>query len=173
MICGLVFFDRYSSTFGRARLRRVRRANVTTMSEAEATSRPQSQHHATILFDGVCNLCNRSIRTIAENDPSGYFQFAPLDSEAARHALSSFGRSSETFSSIVVIDAAGIFERSDAALRIACYLRFPWPLTAAFFAIPRAWRDAVYAWIANNRYRVFGTSERCPLPPTHLRERFL
>ena len=130
-------------------------------------------NHATILFDGVCNLCNASVRTIAANDPQGYFQFASLESEAARVALAPHGRTPQSFESIVVLDAAGLFERSDAALRVACYLRFPWPLAAAFYAVPNNIRDGIYAWIATHRYRIFGKTDRCPIPAPAIADRFL
>lgn len=135
--------------------------------------RARMTEHATVLFDGVCNLCNASVRTIAANDPDGYFRFASLDSDAARVSLAPFGRTPESFESIVVIDAAGLFERSDAALRVACYLRFPWPLAAVLYAVPKKIRDDIYAWIAANRYRVFGKTDRCPIPPPQIAERFL
>ena len=65
------------------------------------------------------------------------------------------------------------YERSDAALHIALGLRAPWPLAFGAILIPRRVRDAVYRWIARNRYRWFGRTDTCALPPPGLRERFL
>jgi len=127
----------------------------------------------TVLFDGVCNLCNASVRIAIANDPGGRLRFASLESPAARAALAPFVREPGSFASIVLIDAAGLSEGSEAALRLACYLRWPWPLLGACFAVPRGVRDRVYAWIARNRYRAFGTSHRCPIPAPAIRDRFL
>ena len=65
------------------------------------------------------------------------------------------------------------YERSDAALHIALGLRAPWPLAFGAILIPRGARDAFYRWIARNRYRWFGRTDTCALPPPGLRERFL
>ena len=65
------------------------------------------------------------------------------------------------------------YERSDAALHIALGLRAPWPLAFGAILIPRGARDAAYRWIARNRYRWFGRTDTCALPPPGLRERFL
>jgi predicted DCC family thiol-disulfide oxidoreductase YuxK len=75
--------------------------------------------------------------------------------------------------SIVLLADGRRYDRSDAALHIALLMREPWPLAFAAILIPRAARDAVYRWIARNRYRWFGRRETCALPPPGLRERFL
>jgi predicted DCC family thiol-disulfide oxidoreductase YuxK len=75
--------------------------------------------------------------------------------------------------SIVLLAGGRRYERSDAALHIALGLRAPWPLAFAAILIPRGVRDAVYRWIARNRYRWFGRTDACALPPPGLRERFL
>jgi len=32
--------------------------------------------HPIVLFDGVCNLCNRSVQFIIRHDPEGRYRFA-------------------------------------------------------------------------------------------------
>ena len=134
-----------------------------------------------VLFDGVCNLCNGAVRFIAANDPAGRFAFLPLQSPRARALLgpsTGSGQADPAYArtapeTIVVVDRGRRYERSDAALHVALYLRFPWPLAFAAVLIPRAWRDAAYDLIARNRYLIFGKQDVCPLPPPALRERFL
>ncbi len=74
---------------------------------------------------------------------------------------------------IVLLAGGRQYERSDAALHIALGLRMPWPPAFVAILIPRSVRDAVYRWIARNRYRWFGRTDACALPPPDLRERFL
>src|SRR5262245_14216935 len=100
---------------------------VTTPS----TDRPMSDkplEHAIVLFDGVCNLCNASVRFIIARDPHAYFQFASLDSEVARDRLSGFPVDRPWPDSILLLEGGRVHTRSTAALRIARQLRFPWPL---------------------------------------------
>ena len=75
--------------------------------------------------------------------------------------------------SVVLYRKGRVYLRSGAALRIAMLLRFPLPLLAAFLVVPPFIRNAVYDWIARNRYRWFGKRETCFLPDDDLRERFL
>jgi len=63
--------------------------------------------------------------------------------------------------------------RSEAALRIAARLGAPWSWLVMLRVLPRAWRDAVYDFVAARRYRWFGTVEACELPDAGWRERFL
>jgi predicted DCC family thiol-disulfide oxidoreductase YuxK len=128
---------------------------------------------AIVLFDGLCNLCNASVRFILENDPAGEFRFASLQSGAGAEALARFGLAPEGFSSIVLIDGDTVWSNSDAALRIAGRLRSPWPVLALLLALPRPVRDGAYRWIADNRYGLFGKSATCPLPAPEWQARFL
>ena len=129
-----------------------------------------------ILFDGVCNLCSRSVRFIITRDPNARFRFAPLQSDAARRICTERGipmpSAAEPDSIIVLADGRAI-ERSDAALAITARLRFPWPMLGVFRMIPRAVRDWLYRLVARNRYRWFGKADACMVPTPELRARFI
>lgn len=135
-------------------------------------STPADGVHATVLFDGVCNLCNGSVLFVIDRDPERYFRFAPLQGDDARRLLAEQGVAPE-LSSVVLVEGGRVYTRSTAALRIARRLRGPWRLLAAFVVVPRPVRDLVYDWVARNRYRWFGREEACRMPTPELRERFL
>jgi predicted DCC family thiol-disulfide oxidoreductase YuxK len=128
---------------------------------------------ATVLFDGICNMCNATVRFVIANDPAGTFRFARLQSAAGMAALAPFSRDPRAVASIVVIDGNGLHERSDAALLIARGLRRPWRWLAVLAVIPAGLRNAIYDWIAANRYRWFGRRTECTLPTPAPRDRFL
>ena len=128
---------------------------------------------AIVLFDGVCNLCDKSVRFIFRHDPSGYFQFAPLQSETAQKLLAEAGASVPDLNSILLIEDGKVYSHSTAALRIARRLKAPISLLWAGMILPRPLRDAIYKTIAKNRYKWFGQKETCEMPPKGLRERFL
>ena len=44
-----------------------------------------------VLFDGVCNLCNASVRFVIARDPERRFTFAPLQSATAARLLAERG----------------------------------------------------------------------------------
>ena len=134
--------------------------------------------HAVVLFDGVCNLCNGSVLFVIDRDPSGYFRFAPLQSDEARRLLAAHAGAGQDvaggdLSSVVLIEGGRLYTRSTAALRVARRLTGAWPLLYAFAAVPWVARDAVYDWVARNRYRWFGREDACRVPTPDLRARFL
>ena len=129
--------------------------------------------HPVILFDGVCNLCNGFVQFVIAHDPSARFHFASLQSDAAAALLNGRPTNRPIPDSIVLVEDGRLFTESSAALRIARALGLPWSLTYALIAVPKPLRDAVYAWVARNRYRWFGKRDVCMMPTPELRGRFL
>jgi predicted DCC family thiol-disulfide oxidoreductase YuxK len=138
---------------------------------------------ALVLFDGVCNVCNGSVRWIIARDrrEAPRFRFASLQSRAGREAIAGAGRDLAALpDSLVLIeyDRGGgpgtprVSTRSDAVIRIARRLGLPWSAAVAALALPRPVRDALYSWVARNRYRWFGKREACMVPTPELRARF-
>ena len=130
------------------------------------------QKKPVILFDGVCNLCNSSVNFVIDRDPDGIFQFAALQSESASKIMDRHGMG-HGLDTIVLLENDRVYDRSTAALRIARRLNGPWPILYAAIVIPKFLRDAVYRFIARNRYRWFGRSENCRVPTPALKARFL
>ncbi|MBY6187607.1 DUF393 domain-containing protein [Marinobacter hydrocarbonoclasticus] len=128
--------------------------------------------NAIILFDGVCNLCNASVRFVAARDPSARYQFAPLQSRTARGLLADYPLP-ERGDSVILIQDGKAYQKSEAALRIARHLSGLWPLLAVCLVIPRPIRDGVYDVIGRRRYRWFGRTDTCLLPSDALKSRFL
>lgn len=128
---------------------------------------------AIILFDGTCAFCERSVRFIARNDPSGYFRFGASQSPAGVELLAAHGTTRKAARSIVLIEDGDVFLRSTATLRIARRLPLPWRLAAALLMVPRPLRDAAYAVVAAVRHRVAGASNACEIPPPEIRERMI
>ncbi|ATL48580.1 thiol-disulfide oxidoreductase [Chitinophaga caeni] len=123
-----------------------------------------------IFFDGVCNLCNSSVLFIIKRDKKAHFRFASLQSALAKEMLppALLG-----ISSIVLLEDGQYHTKSSAALRIARKLDGLWPVLYPGIIIPRFIRDAVYNFIAANRYRWFGKRETCMLPTAELKNRFM
>lgn len=127
-----------------------------------------------VLIDGVCHFCQGAVRFIVARDPEGTFQFASLQSELGTQLAGGVGfEDSGEPNTLVLIEGGHQYVRSTAALRIARRLRFPWPLLYALIIVPQPLRDAVYRYIARNRYRWFGKDDTCPIPPPSVRKRFL
>lgn len=129
--------------------------------------------HVLVLFDGVCNLCNGFVQFVIRRDPAGKFRFASLQSEFGRELLMTHGLDPDILHSVIVAEGGKLYQRSDAALRVAGHLAGLWPMFTVFSIIPRFLRDAVYNAIASYRYRWFGRRDACMVPDASLKARFV
>ena len=126
-----------------------------------------------ILFDGHCALCHGFVRGVLRADRSGVFRFAALESERGRRLRAGSGLPPGEVDTVVLIDGGRALVRSDAVLAVCAELPWPWRALKHTAWVPRAWRDAVYGWVARNRFRWRRRLDHCPLPPAEHRERFL
>jgi predicted DCC family thiol-disulfide oxidoreductase YuxK len=133
----------------------------------------QEESRGIILFDGTCAFCDRSVQFIARHDPAGYFRFGASQSARARDVLREFGLTHDMTRTIVLIERNQVYLRSEAALRIAARLDWPWRMAAWLLWVPPSIRDAGYAVVAAVRHRVAGTSNACEIPPPAIRERLI
>jgi predicted DCC family thiol-disulfide oxidoreductase YuxK len=134
---------------------------------------PDASEKAIILFDGVCNLCNSSVRFILKNDKQEAFLFSSLQSDAAKKLLLQLNHKNNQMKSILLVEKGKIFDKSEAVHRIASKLRFPWNLAATFRVIPASWRDKIYDHIAENRYKWFGKRDACVFRMNAYENRFI
>ena len=140
---------------------------------------------ALVLFDGKCNLCNGAVQFIIDHERAPNLKFAALQSDVASERLTEAMGADATQAlvlgatgngdpdSIVFIEDGKAYTCSTAALRLASHLTAPWRWAVVFFVVPRFLRDAIYRWIARNRYRWFGKTESCCVPTPELRARFI
>jgi predicted DCC family thiol-disulfide oxidoreductase YuxK len=127
----------------------------------------------TILFDGVCNLCNSSVQFVIKKDIDKIFQFASLQSDAGEKLLKQYNLSTSNFDSFILIQENKVYQKSGAALKVVKQLSGSIKLLYAFIVIPTFIRDAVYNFIAKNRYKWFGKKDECMIPTPELKARFL
>lgn len=126
-----------------------------------------------LLFDGVCNLCNTSVKWVLLRDKKGEFKFAAIQSEAGQSLLKSFGLDNQPLESVILISGRQAYIKSDAAIKVASKLGGIWTIALVFRLVPRPVRDAIYDWVAKNRYRWFGKQGQCLLPQPEWKDRFL
>ncbi len=127
-----------------------------------------------LLFDGVCHLCQGSVKFVLRHERDEDLLFCPLQSEAGKDLLRRHGFEPGYGESLVVFEGGKALARSDAARAIAARLRSPWSWARALGALPRGWRDRLYDAVARRRYRWFGKDEAfCFVPDARLRARLL
>ncbi|RLD23641.1 MAG: thiol-disulfide oxidoreductase [Bacteroidetes bacterium] len=130
-------------------------------------------NHKIILFDGVCNLCNRSVTYVIKRDKKDRFRFAPFQDEAGQRLIAKYNIDRAKTDSIVLIDGGKVYIKSTAALRISRYLGGGYPLLYGFMIIPNFIRNCVYDYVARNRYKWYGKKDSCMVPTPELQSKFL
>ncbi len=126
-----------------------------------------------ILFDGVCNFCNGAVNFIIRQDKKGVFKFASLQSNKGQELAEKYGLPKTNFDSFILIENGKVYKRSTAGLKLYNKLPWYWKWTQVFWIIPKFLRDAVYDFVAKNRYKWFGKKETCMIPTPEVRSRFL
>jgi len=113
------------------------------------------------------------VQFVLKHDRKAKFRFASLQSEYGKLLLQKHQLPTESFGSFVLVEDDKIHSKSTAALRVVKSLSGMWPVLYIFIIIPRFIRDAVYGFVARNRYKWFGKRDSCWLPKPEWKERFL
>lgn len=126
-----------------------------------------------LVMDGECGLCSGAARRIARLDRDDRIRIATSQSTLGRGLLRHYGLDPDNPDSWLMIEAGRALRSLDAMICL-----FPrlhpgfWPLRL-LRVVPRRWRDAIYAVIARNRYRVFGRAQLCAMPDRALQRRLI
>ncbi|HZG88205.1 thiol-disulfide oxidoreductase DCC family protein [Paenibacillus sp.] len=131
------------------------------------------KQHAIVLYDGECNMCNAVVQFTIVRNRGGRLRYAAQQSDAGRRLLAAHGLSGDALDTFVLIEGDRAYTRSEGALRLMKHLNAGWPLLSALRIVPRPLRDPLYTFVARNRYRWFGKSERCMLMRPEYRDKFL
>ena len=133
-----------------------------------------SQNKKIILFDGVCNLCNGFVQFVIKYDKKDIFRFAALQSEIGQEILEQTGLCNQNIDSVILYEPEiGYLLKSNAAIEILKNLGGIFYLSIIFKIFPRFIRDAIYDFIARNRYKWLGKKETCMIPTLELKAKFL
>jgi predicted DCC family thiol-disulfide oxidoreductase YuxK len=128
--------------------------------------------HPILFFDGVCGLCDITVKWLIARDPAGILRYAPLQGETAARVLPP--ADSQNLQSVVLMDEAGVHRRSAAVVRSLRHLggRYRW-LARGLWLVPAPIRELGYKIISKLRYRLFGKRDLCRLPKQGESTRFL
>ncbi len=133
----------------------------------------KSKNKSIILYDGVCNLCDKSVRFIMKHDHQKQFLFVFLQSDASVKLLLQLNDKNTDLNSIVFIEDEIIYKKSTAVLIILKRIGGFWGLFYFLKIIPFQVRDYIYDLIANNRYKWFGKNKSCNLDSIQNKNRLI
>jgi predicted DCC family thiol-disulfide oxidoreductase YuxK len=129
--------------------------------------------HPIIVFDGYCVLCSGSASFILRHDRRATYRLLAAQSPIGRALYVHYGLDPQNYETYILIQDGVAWFKSEATIRIAQGLGFPWSLAANLRVVPRAWRDRFYGLVARNRFRLFGRRTTCYRPDPRHDDRFL
>jgi predicted DCC family thiol-disulfide oxidoreductase YuxK len=133
----------------------------------------------TIFYDGDCGMCSRFVRVLLRAGVPDDFYFASQQGDAWARLTVQHPRILALDTVVVLVEDNGpatLRIHSDAVGWTLGQLRFPYSLGRALLVVPRPLRDTAYRFIARHRKRLSALlpgNAACPVPPEHLRNRFL
>lgn len=131
-------------------------------------------HNPVLFFDGVCNLCNRTVQMIIKRDRDNQFYFASLQSPKGNEVKDEVKTIYGTLpDSIILLKDGKYYLKSDAVLQVAKLIGGIYTIAILAYIVPRFVRNAIYDWVAKRRYKWFGKSDECVAPDKELVSRFL
>ena len=124
-----------------------------------------------VFFDGICNLCQYSVRYLIQHDKNKTLKFASLQGKHAKKMIQLNGVNS--LESMVFFDGKELYKKSTAILKLFTVLGGWHKLLLVGYILPQFIRDSLYSFVAKNRYRWFGKQDYCMIPTIDLKDRFL
>ena len=115
-----------------------------------------------LYFDGICILCNKSIKFIIDRDRKNQFKIGFLNS-----------LKSQEYDSIVLVHKGIKHHYSNAVIKSLIIIGGIYKLAIILFIFPKSLRDFVYKIISKNRYKWFGKNNSCPTLPEEWKERLI
>jgi predicted DCC family thiol-disulfide oxidoreductase YuxK len=117
-----------------------------------------------VYFDGVCTLCNTFIDFVIKRDARKIIFYASLQSAIADAMLHEYGIHGG-LQTIYFQSHNKLYHKSRAVGKILLLLGRGWRLAGAMILFtPAPLADAVYSFIARNRYRFCGMKSTCRIP---------
>lgn len=126
-----------------------------------------------VVFDAQCLLCDGWVRFLLRHDKRRVLSFASIQGANGQALLERAGLQVDGLQTLLLVYGDRSWQHTAAILRVLHALGWPWRLAWAAWLIPAPLRDALYRWLARNRYRWFGRSDTCPMPPPDHAQRFL
>ena len=126
-----------------------------------------------VVFDAQCLLCNGWVQFILRHDRAGRIRFASMQGATGRQLMADAGLQVDSLQTLLVVDGARSWQHTAAILRVLHALGWPWRLAWVGWLVPAPLRDALYRWVARNRYRIWGRSDACMVPSPETAARFL
>lgn len=125
------------------------------------------------VMDARCSLCARGATWIARNDKAQEFTIIPMQSEVGSALLEHYGMSLSDPTSWLYLENGRAYASIDAFIRVGQRLGGVRRGLIVLRVMPKPLQDFLYRGVAQNRYKIFGSTDMCALPDFEVQKRLL
>ncbi|MBC6980474.1 DCC1-like thiol-disulfide oxidoreductase family protein [Caulobacter sp. 17J80-11] len=126
-----------------------------------------------IVFDGACVFCSGWAKTVLRHDRRRRYRLATAQSPLGQALYVHFGLEPQDYETNLLIEDGRAWTKSEGTIRMFEGLGAPWSAAVVMRVLPEPIRDALYEFVARNRFRLAGRREVCFVPQPGDRERVL
>ena len=124
-----------------------------------------------VLFDGICILCNSTVKFLIKHDTNNTLCFVAQQTEKGQILLKEYNLMNDN--SVILIKSGEVYNKSDAIIEIAKLIR-GWPTLLKYAKyFPNWMRNGIYNFVAKYRYSFFGKLEKCTISIENQKNKFL
>lgn len=131
------------------------------------------EDYPVVLFDNQCLICDGFVKQVIKWDQDEALKFSGLQSTKAIYEINRRGIPMPKDGSVVLLFEDRYATESDAVIEIVEITGTSSLLSTLLRKIPKIWRDRLYRWVAQNRYRFYKKRDHCPLPEPSEAGRFV
>ena len=107
-----------------------------------------------LIYDGDCSLCRGMARWLRNRPGARNLRLEASQGVAGRRFVGELGLAREARETVLLIDADGVHDHSEAVRLTLARLGGFWSAVARLMrAVPRSWRDRVYTFVSRRRRR--------------------
>ncbi|MCC6753387.1 MAG: DUF393 domain-containing protein [Saprospiraceae bacterium] len=117
-----------------------------------------------VFYDGDCLLCSRLYNWFSRRPGGSTLRWETLSRWKRGEVSPGLPYPSGQPDSLLLIRGNRLFRESEAALELFGRLGGAWRSALLLRYVPRTLRDAVYRWVARNRYLLGPPGNTCKLP---------
>jgi len=111
---------------------------------------------STLYYDGKCKLSNTWLGLIRHLDKNKRIEYVPLQSDKGKKLVSQLNTEGVNPDTVIFEKGGIISIRSEAVLNCLMQLGGWWATVKVLRILPLKFRDAIYNYIARNRYKFVG-----------------
>ncbi len=126
-----------------------------------------------LLYDGTCILCSRGVRYVLKHERQPLIRFVTIQSREGAALAEAHDITPMDPATFLFVENGQTLKRSNAALAVLKHVGGPARVFSLGAALPLSLRDTFYDFLARNRFKWFGRSNKCILPDAHTRHRFV